>query len=75
MCDQRVLNVVVVYQCFISNVMITGDIEAFLYSKFHAVLEYGECLRGPLVWTHFERSTSGRVCQCGITMLFSPSNR
>ena len=30
---------VVVYQCFISNVTVTGDIEALLDSKVHAVLE------------------------------------
>ena len=30
---------VVVYQCCISNVMVTGDIEALLDSKVHAVLE------------------------------------
>ena len=33
-------NVVVVYQCSISNVMVTGDFEAFSPSKVHAVLEY-----------------------------------
>ena len=27
--------VVVVYQCSVSNVMVNGDIEAFLYSKVH----------------------------------------
>ena len=27
------------YKCSISNVMVTGDIEALLYSKVHAVLE------------------------------------
>ena len=31
--------VVVVYQCSIRNVMVTGDIEAVLYSKVHAVFE------------------------------------
>ena len=32
--------VVVVYQCSVSNVMVTGDIEALLYSTVHAVLEF-----------------------------------
>ena len=32
--------VVVVYLWSISNVMVTRDIEALLYSKVHAVLEY-----------------------------------
>ena len=36
---QRVPNVVVVYECSISNVMVTGGIEALLYSKVHAVLD------------------------------------
>ena len=31
--------VVVVYQYSISNVKVTGEIEALLYSKVHAVLE------------------------------------
>ena len=31
--------VVVVYQCSISNVIYTGNIEALSYSKVHAVLE------------------------------------
>ena len=31
--------VVVVNECSISNVIVTGDIEALLYSKIHAVLE------------------------------------
>ena len=31
--------VVVVYQCFISNVMVTGDIDALLYTTVHAVLD------------------------------------
>ena len=35
----KIICVVVVYQCFISNVMVTGDLEALLYSKVHALLE------------------------------------
>ena len=31
--------VVVVYQCSIGNVMVTGDIEALLYRKVNVVLE------------------------------------
>ena len=34
-----IIYVVVVYQCSISNVMVTWDIEALLYSKVHAVLD------------------------------------
>ena len=34
-----ILSVVVVYQCSISNIMVTGDIEAVLYSKVNAVFE------------------------------------